>query len=172
MLVLSCTDNSQQQLYRETFYSILSRPSNLIDVLYFKKNNKRTKNPVNCFLHDDASVGMRSSQTSIVIKTCQTPFPVLDTTDPFLFLTFRMTWISQHFSSIPTLGVSKTNSFSGIIPKFGTQMQKLLGYPEVLKKWHIDEYSMMSHRQANAKLEYNGVFRAQLCMITDSRSVK
>ena len=36
----------------------------------------------------------------------------------------------------------------------------------------IDEYSMMSHRQGNAKLEYNGVFRAQLCMITRSKSVK
>ena len=36
----------------------------------------------------------------------------------------------------------------------------------------IDEYSMMSHRQGNAKLECNGVFRAQMCMITDSRSVK
>ena len=36
----------------------------------------------------------------------------------------------------------------------------------------IDEYSMMSHRQGNAKLEYNSVFRAQLCMITGSRSVK
>ena len=36
----------------------------------------------------------------------------------------------------------------------------------------IDEYSMMSHCLGNAKLEYNGVFRAQLCMITGSRSVK
>ena len=36
----------------------------------------------------------------------------------------------------------------------------------------LDEYSMMPHRQGNAKLEYNGVFRAQLCMITGSRSVK
>ena len=36
----------------------------------------------------------------------------------------------------------------------------------------IDEYSMMTHRQGNTKLEYNGVFRAQLCMITGSRSVK
>ena len=36
----------------------------------------------------------------------------------------------------------------------------------------IDEYFMMSHRQGNAKLEYNGVFRAQLCMIIGSRSVK
>ena len=32
----------------------------------------------------------------------------------------------------------------------------------------IDEYSMMSHRQGNAKLEYNGVFKAHLCMITGS----
>ena len=36
----------------------------------------------------------------------------------------------------------------------------------------IHEYSMMLHRQGNAKLEYNGVFRAQLYMITGSRSVK
>ena len=40
----------------------------------FKKNNKRTKNPVNCFLHDDESAGMRSPQTSIVIKLCQKPW--------------------------------------------------------------------------------------------------
>ena len=45
----------------------------------------------------------------------------------FYFSHFRMTWISQRFSSIPTLGVSKTNYFSGIILKFGTQMQWLFG---------------------------------------------
>ena len=39
-----------------------------------KKNNKWTKKPVNCFLHDDASVGMLSPQTSIAIKLCQTPW--------------------------------------------------------------------------------------------------
>ena len=32
----------------------------------FKKNNKRTKNPVNRFLHDDASASRRSPQTSVV----------------------------------------------------------------------------------------------------------
>ena len=31
---------------------------------------------------------------------------------------------------------SETNSFSGFILKFGTQMQQLLGYPQALKKWH------------------------------------
>ena len=36
----------------------------------------------------------------------------------------------------------------------------------------IDEYAMMSHRQGNAKLEYNGVFRVQLYMITGGRSMK
>ena len=36
----------------------------------------------------------------------------------------------------------------------------------------IDEHSMISRRQGNAKLEYNGVFRVRLCMITDSRSLK
>ena len=35
----------------------------------FKKNSKRTKKPVNCFfLQDDASAGIRSMQTSIVIN--------------------------------------------------------------------------------------------------------
>ena len=34
----------------------------------FKKNNKQTKKPVNCFLQDDASAGIRSLQTSIAIK--------------------------------------------------------------------------------------------------------
>ena len=52
------------------------------------------------------------------------------------FSQFRMTWISRHFSCIPNLGVSKTNSFPGIILKFGTQTQHLLGYPQLLKKWH------------------------------------
>ena len=40
----------------------------------FKKNNKRTKKPVNLFLKDGAIDGIRSLQTSIaVIKLCQTP---------------------------------------------------------------------------------------------------
>ena len=34
----------------------------------FKKNNKQTKKPVNCFLQDDASAGIQSLQTSIEIK--------------------------------------------------------------------------------------------------------
>ena len=37
----------------------------------FKKNNKHTKKPVNCFLQDDASAGIQSLQTSIEIKLCQ-----------------------------------------------------------------------------------------------------
>ena len=39
----------------------------------FKKNNKQTKKPVNCFLQDDASAGIQSLQTSIVTKLCQNP---------------------------------------------------------------------------------------------------
>ena len=39
--------------------------------LTFKKNNKQTKKPVNRFLQDDASAGLRSLQTSIEIKLCQ-----------------------------------------------------------------------------------------------------
>ena len=38
----------------------------------FKKNNKQTKKPVNCFLQHDASAGIQSLQTSIDIKLCQT----------------------------------------------------------------------------------------------------
>ena len=34
----------------------------------FKKNNKHTKKPVNCFLQDDASAGIQSLQTSIETK--------------------------------------------------------------------------------------------------------
>ena len=34
----------------------------------FKKNNKQTKKPVNSFLQDDTSAGIRSLQTSIEIK--------------------------------------------------------------------------------------------------------
>ena len=41
----------------------------------------------------------------------------------FLYHIFWMTWISQHFSSIPTLEASKTNSLTVIISKFGTQMK-------------------------------------------------
>ena len=48
-----------------SFYSIQSRPSNLIDVFYFQENNKWTTKPVNCFLQDGASAGMWSLQTSI-----------------------------------------------------------------------------------------------------------
>ena len=42
--------------------------------LLLRKNNKHTENPVNCLLHDDASAGMRSPQTFIIIKICQTPW--------------------------------------------------------------------------------------------------
>ena len=35
-----------------------------------------------------------------------------------------------------------------------------------------DEYSIISHRQDNVKLEYNREFRAQLCMLTGTRGVK
>ena len=38
----------------------------------FKKNNKQTKKPVNRFLQDDASAGIRSLQTSIEIKLPKT----------------------------------------------------------------------------------------------------
>ena len=40
----------------------------------FNKNNKQTKKPVNRFLQDDASTGIRSLQTSIEIKLCQSPW--------------------------------------------------------------------------------------------------
>ena len=40
----------------------------------FKKNNKQTKKPVNCFLQDDATAGIQSLQTSIEIKLCQNPW--------------------------------------------------------------------------------------------------
>ena len=36
----------------------------------------------------------------------------------------------------------------------------------------IDEYFMISHCQGNAKLEYNGGFRAQLGIFAGTRSVK
>ena len=39
----------------------------------FKKNNKQTKKPVNCFLQDDTSASLQSLQTSIEIKLCQKP---------------------------------------------------------------------------------------------------
>ena len=42
--------------------------------LTFKKNNKQTKKPVNRFLQDDASAGIRSLQASIEIKLCQNPW--------------------------------------------------------------------------------------------------
>ena len=39
----------------------------------FKKNNKQTKKPINCFLQDDASASIQSLQTSIEIKFFQNP---------------------------------------------------------------------------------------------------
>ena len=54
-------------------YSIQSRPSVMSLMSFtFKKNNELTRKPVNCFLQDGASARMRSLQTSIVIKLCQT----------------------------------------------------------------------------------------------------
>ena len=37
----------------------------------FKKNNKQTKKPINCFLQDNASAGIWSLQTSTEIKLCR-----------------------------------------------------------------------------------------------------
>ena len=42
------------------------------------------------------------------------PFQYLTRHTRFYFSHFQMTWISRHFLSSPTLGVSKTKSFSGI----------------------------------------------------------
>ena len=39
----------------------------------FKKNNKQTKKPVNCFLQNRASAGIWSLWTPIVTKLCQNP---------------------------------------------------------------------------------------------------
>ena len=39
----------------------------------FKKNDKRTKKPVNRFLQDGESAGIQSLQISIVLKLCQIP---------------------------------------------------------------------------------------------------
>ena len=41
-----------------------------------------------------------------------------------------------------------------------------------MNKMTIEEYFMISHCQGNAKLEYNGGFRAQLGIFTGTRSVK
>ena len=40
----------------------------------FKRNNQRTKKPVNRFLQDGISAGIQSLQTSIVVKLRQTHF--------------------------------------------------------------------------------------------------
>ena len=42
--------------------------------LLLRKNNKHTESPVNYFLHDDASAGMQSPQTFIIIIICQMPW--------------------------------------------------------------------------------------------------
>ena len=47
----------------------------------FKKNNKQTKKPFNCFLRDDASVSIQSLQTSIEIKLCQNLWNWLEAVD-------------------------------------------------------------------------------------------
>ena len=47
---------------------------NLVCALLLRKNNKNTENPVNCFVHDDASGGTWSPQISIIIKVCQMPW--------------------------------------------------------------------------------------------------
>ena len=39
----------------------------------FEKSNKPTQKPVNRFLQDGASAGIRSLQIPIIIKLCQTP---------------------------------------------------------------------------------------------------
>ena len=39
----------------------------------FEKNDKGTKKPMNRFLQDGTSAGIRSLQTSVVLKLCQMP---------------------------------------------------------------------------------------------------
>ena len=50
----------------------------------FNKNNKQTKKPVNRFLQDDASAGIRSLQTSIEIKLCQNRWNGLQVVDDYV----------------------------------------------------------------------------------------
>ena len=62
--------------------------------LTFKKNNKQTKKPVNRFLQDDASAGIRSLQTSIEIKLFQNPWNGLQRVFkiPLALLAFAITF--------------------------------------------------------------------------------
>ena len=52
----------------------------------FKKKNKQTKKPVNRFLQDDASAGIRSLQTSIEIKLPKSMERTLDTNCCIVFV--------------------------------------------------------------------------------------
>ena len=69
---------SQQQFYLHCSYrnflsELIKSFKTKLMCFTFKKNNKWTEKLVNPFLQDGASAGIRSLQTSIAIKLCQTP---------------------------------------------------------------------------------------------------
>ena len=73
LIKLSLNNNFVSISYSKfLFNSIMSFKISLICFI-FKKSNKSTKKSVNRFLQDGARAGIRSLQTSIVIKLCQTP---------------------------------------------------------------------------------------------------
>ena len=57
---------------------------NLVCALLLRKNNKNTENPVNCFLHDDASGGTRTVVSKYVLFYSYWSFKV------YMKLNFRL----------------------------------------------------------------------------------
>ena len=68
-------------------------------MFYFQadKAAKQTKKPVNRFLQDDASAGIRSLQTSIEIKLCQSLWNGLQGGFPLFAETTRSELASTHW---------------------------------------------------------------------------
>ena len=64
----------------------------------FKKNNKQTKKPVNRFLQDGASAGIRSLQTTIEIKLSQSPWNGLQKTNHSIILKTRINKLQAMFA--------------------------------------------------------------------------
>ena len=127
--------------------------------LTFKKNNKHTKKPVNRFLQDDASAGLRSLQTSIEIKLCQNPSDRLlsQKTQGFCVADFAalsderrsrskifplFMWIkepcvqkSEEFTRSKLLGISQTNIVLSNATRVNADSMKFLKFPTFKKPY-------------------------------------
>ena len=94
----------------------------------FMKNNKQTKKPVNRFLQDDASACIRSLQTSIEIKLCQSPWNGSSESDLSLCVFVVKNYYLGFFSYFVYIVTVDTSFYSKMVRKVQLVYVDLLLY--------------------------------------------